>query len=201
MIYHKLGGGRRGSLKSYNQEFEYMFIFSKGVPKTIHLIEDKKNKYSYSKNKKVKNRQKDGSLKIYEIKTKSREYSVRNNIWDVSVGKNKTTLDNIAYQHPAMFPEKLVRDHIYSWSNEGDIVLDPFSGSGTTSKMAYLMYRKYIGVDISTEYCDIARQRIEMHKDECKHQDHWDALFNPEKNQKSKSPSSKSLDGFFKSTN
>ena len=51
-------------------------------------------------------------------------------------------------------------DHILSWSNEGDTVLDPMCGSGTTCKMAKLNNRNYIGIDISQDYCDIAEQRI-----------------------------------------
>ena len=64
-----------------------------------------------------------------------------------------------------MFPEKLAKDHIISWSNEGETVLDPFSGSGTTAKMASLMGRKYIGIEISEEYCEIARKRVQEAKD------------------------------------
>ena len=66
----------------------------------------------------------------------------------------------IAFNHPAIFPEKLAEDHIISWSNEGDIVLDPFLGSGTTAKMALLNGRNYIGIDISEEYCEIAKKRV-----------------------------------------
>ena len=72
----------------------------------------------------------------------------------------KTTKDKIAYNHPAIFPEKLAEDHIISWSNPGDIILDPFIGSGTTAKMAALNGRKYIGIDISEEYCELARKRV-----------------------------------------
>jgi len=61
-----------------------------------------------------------------------------------------------------MFPESLARDHILSWSNPGDVVLDPFCGSGTTCKMAKLLGRHYIGIDISEEYCDLARQRVAL---------------------------------------
>ena len=69
--------------------------------------------------------------------------------------------DEIAYKHPAIFPEQLAQDHILSWSNEGDVVLDPFLGSGTTAKMAKLNNRNYIGFEISQEYCGIANKRIE----------------------------------------
>ena len=73
----------------------------------------------------------------------------------------KSTPDKIAYKHPAIFPEALAHDHIISWSNPGDVVLDPFMGSGTTAKMAKLTGRKYIGFEISEEYCEIARKRLE----------------------------------------
>ena len=59
-----------------------------------------------------------------------------------------------------MFPESLAEDHILSWSNEGDVVLDPMVGSGTTCKMAKKNNRNYIGIDISEEYCDLARKRV-----------------------------------------
>jgi len=49
-----------------------------------------------------------------------------------------------------------------SWSNEGDLVFDPMCGSGTTCKMAYLAKRKFLGVDISSEYIQIARERLNL---------------------------------------
>lgn len=82
-----------------------------------------------------------------------KEYSRRFNVWEVARGLNKT-------KHPAVFPERLANDHILSWSNKGDVVLDPFCGSGTTAKMAMLTGRKFIGFEISAEYCDIAEKRI-----------------------------------------
>jgi site-specific DNA-methyltransferase (adenine-specific) len=82
------------------------------------------------------------------------------NVWVYEVGYNKTTLDKESYLHPAMFPEKLVQDHVLSWSNAGDIIYDPFMGSGTTAKMALLNGRNYIGSEISSEYVDIAEQRL-----------------------------------------
>lgn len=85
----------------------------------------------------------------------------RTNIWSYAVGLGGTTNDKIAFQHPAVFPEKLALDHILSWSNPGDLVLDPMCGSGTTGKMALLQGREFIGIDISPEYIAIARQRLE----------------------------------------
>jgi site-specific DNA-methyltransferase (adenine-specific) len=126
----------------YTQIFEYMFVFSKGKPKTIKLIKDKENKWAGFK---------DFSGKL---KKPVPEKSVRNNIWKIITSFNDKT------EHPAVFPEQLVNDHILTWSNEKDLILDPFMGSGTTAKMARLNNRDFIGFELSKEYCDIANQRI-----------------------------------------
>ena len=68
--------------------------------------------------------------------------------------------DDCSFGHPGTFPEALARDHILSWSNEGDIVLDPFNGSGTTTKMARLMGRRWLGVEVNPDYCEIAWTRM-----------------------------------------
>jgi len=149
----------------YYPAFEYMFIFSKGKPKTVNLIADKPNK-TYGEKITGTVRNSDGTLKPHaSVKNKTnktvKEFGVRTNVWQYSPGYNKSTKDKYAYKHPAMFPEQLAEDHIISWSNPGDIVFDPFVGSGTTAKMALLNGRNYIGIDISEEYCEIARQRVE----------------------------------------
>ena len=81
-------------------------------------------------------------------------------MWSIPVGGGHSTKDKIAYKHPAIFPEKVVEDHIISWSNEGDVVLDPFAGSGTTLKMAKKLKRNYIGIEISAEYIKIIHERL-----------------------------------------
>lgn len=161
MIYEKDGVPYPDKTRYYNS-FEYMFIFSKGKPKTFNQLCDRKNKYAGTKRSGTTSRQKDGTLilgtgngKIYN------EYGARFNIWRIPSGKGKTTKDNYAYEHPAMFPEQLAEDHILSWSNEGDIVFDPFLGSGTTAKMAVLNNRHYIGFEISEEYFDICSKRLD----------------------------------------
>ena len=161
MIYKKKGGpSPYPNLKRYAPWFEYMFIFSKGKPKTFNPIKDKLTKSGKGEiNSGSTARQKDGRT----IKTgcyKTSKYKMRCNVWEYDVGKNKTTNDECAFKHPAMFPEKLAKDHIKSWSNEGDIVLDPFMGSGTTAKLAELLDRKWIGFEISEEYVDIAYKRV-----------------------------------------
>ncbi|MCL5012327.1 MAG: site-specific DNA-methyltransferase [Patescibacteria group bacterium] len=142
----------------YHPCFEYMFILSKNKPNTVNLIKDRKNKWGQSWGKKTF-RQKNGERKQKDI-IKLEEIGVRFNIWTIQSGYMHTTKDEYAFEHPAMFPEQLAGDHVKSWSNEGDIVLDPFNGSGTTTKMAHILNRNFIGIEISEKYCEIARQRL-----------------------------------------
>lgn len=159
MIYEKntssFPAKRNGN--RYTQIFEYMFIFSKGKPKTANLICDKPNKWAGHTNwGKNTNRLKNGELKETTDIKPVPDFSPRNNIWKYNIGKGFNSSDKESHQHPAIFPEQLAEDHILSWSNEGDIVLDLFSGSGTTCKMAKKNKRNYIGIDISEEYCKLA---------------------------------------------
>lgn len=145
--------------KRYYQIFEYMFIFSKGSPKTINLIADRKNKWVGHK---IRGRERNaaGDLVGNRKGNPVKEFGVRYNVWEVNTGYMKSTKDPIAYSHPAIFPESLAEDHILSWSDTGDLVLDIFGGSGTTAKMALKNDRKFIHIDISEEYNEIARKRI-----------------------------------------
>lgn len=145
----------------YYQIFEYMFIFSKGKPNTVNLLRDRKNKWFNGK-KAIKGRYRttNGERITHNKQNLLQEYGVRFNIWRIPNGHQKSTMDKIAFEHPAIFPEKLVNDHILSWSNEGDIVFDPFMGSGTTAKMARLNKRKWIGFEVAEEYVDIAYKRL-----------------------------------------
>ena len=145
----------------YTQIFEYMFVFSKGKPKTANLICDKPNKYAGTINwGKNTHRDFNNDLKVTENIKPVPEFSPRNNIWRYIVGGGFATKDKIAHKHPAIFPEQLAHDHIISWSNEGDVVMDIFMGSGTTAKMCKLLHRNYIGFEISEEYCQVAEERL-----------------------------------------
>jgi DNA modification methylase len=155
MIYNRQS--RFPDKTRYRQLFEYMFILSKERPKTINIKKDIPN-IEKSRVRMTKHRNTNGEWIKRKIKTG--DFHDKGNIWRYKVGGGKTTNDKIAFNHPAIFPEKLAEDHITSWSNEGDIVLDPFVGSGTTAKMAKYNKRKYIGIDISQEYLDIAKQRL-----------------------------------------
>tara|TARA_Y100001936_G_scaffold175501_1_gene172050 strand:+ start:2294 stop:3130 length:837 start_codon:yes stop_codon:yes gene_type:complete len=166
MIYEKNTSSfpARRTGKRYTQIFEYMFVFCKGKIKTGNLICDKPNKWAGWTNwGKNTQRGKDGKLKKTKDIKPVPEFSPRNNIWRYNVGKGFNSSDKESHSHPAIFPEKLAEDHILSWSNEGDVVLDPFVGSGTTCKMAKKNKRHYIGIDISEEYCNLARSIIEKY--------------------------------------
>ena len=141
----------------YEQQFEYMFVLSKGRPKNFNpiMIDCKNAGKEYNINRpQVYDK---GAKRHYRdevIKTKTKKQSF--NLWYYTVGTDKKTDTG----HTAPFPEKLARDHIVSWSNPGDIVFDPFAGSGTTLKMAMLNDRNYLGFEISAEYCDLINKRI-----------------------------------------
>jgi site-specific DNA-methyltransferase (adenine-specific) len=144
MIYEKSGMANPSSTR-YHQTFEYMFIFTKGKLKTFNPIKDRENKYRGFR----------GGEQSFRA-----DYGMRFNVWRYANGGNNTSRDKETFNHPAPFPEKLVEDHIVSWSNEGDVVYDPFMGSGTTAKMALLNDRNYIGSEISKEYCDLSSERL-----------------------------------------
>ena len=143
----------------YAQVFEYMFVLSKGKPNTTNIIRVPTKEANRIKNKKSYQRLPNGETVPMKYETGKSERN-KENVWMFEVGYMKTTKDKFAFQHPAMFPEQLAHDHIISWSNEGDIVFDPMCGSGTTCKMAKQLGRNFIGIDISEEYCEIAKQRI-----------------------------------------
>ena len=162
MIYHKNCLPKNHN--RYEQDFEYMFVLSKGAPKTFNPIRvpclypeketARQNSY-FSKtdeiNRAARSEKKRKPVGVDKIK---------GNIWRINAGAGHSTQDKIAFQHPAIFPEQLANDHIISWSNEGDLVYDPFMGSGTTAKMAIINKRNWIGSEISKEYCEIAEKRI-----------------------------------------
>jgi site-specific DNA-methyltransferase (adenine-specific) len=153
MIWEKTGSGCLGSNKFYGQNFEYMFILTKGMPKTTNLICDRENKVKSGTVKVNGGLDKTGKGKDRIVERKP--FGKRNNIWRFDTQKNS--------EHPAPYPEQLATDHILSWSNEGDVIYDPFGGSGTTCKMAYLSNRKSIMSEISVEYCELSKQRLSEH--------------------------------------
>lgn len=165
MIYEKANvfGGGGNPLLRYAQSFEYIFVFSKGRPKTFNPIMTpcvKSGKPFTGRTR--KNRRSDGGAHDAQrlVEGTVADTKVKSNVFRYNIGFNMTSKDKIAFEHPAIFPEELANDQIISWSNPGDVVLDCFGGSGTTAKMALLNNRNYIHIDISEEYVGIAKQRI-----------------------------------------
>ena len=145
----------------YTNIFEYMFILSKGRPKNTNLIRDKPNKYAgkklnWNNNKRYNIKGEDISIKV-DTMVEIKDFGIRNNIWKIKpdhIDKSK---------HPAKYPENLVKDHILTWSNKGDIVLDCFAGSGTSLKVANVLERRFIGIELNEEYMNIIENRLKKY--------------------------------------
>ncbi len=155
MIYQKKNTPFMRS-NAYTNCHEFMFVFSKGSPDTFNPIKEKTVRNGYEMMVHNKGPDAVNNKVLKELKKEK----TRTNIWAYAVGLGGTTRDKIAFNHPAVFPEKLAEDHILSWTNPGDLVFDPMCGSGTTCKMAAYNGRDWIGIDISEEYIDIAKTRL-----------------------------------------
>lgn len=143
---------------AYTNCYEFMFVLSKDKVNTFHPLKTDTARHGqeplpFGKGPDAVNKKKLGELKKEKTLT---------NIWEYAVGLNGSTKDKFAFNHPAIFPEKLAEDHILSWTNEGDLVFDPMCGSGTTCKMAKINNRNFIGIDISEEYVKIAKKRVSL---------------------------------------
>ena len=167
MLYEKNSASfpARANSNRYTQIFEYMFVFSKGAPKTANLICDKPNKCAGEANWATQSkRDADGEVRSAKNdKHVTPETSPRNNIWRYSTGGGISTRDKDLGDHPAVFPLDLAKDHILTWSNPGDVVLDPMVGSGTTCLAASKLGRRFLGIDISDSYVVTAGKRLARH--------------------------------------
>lgn len=156
MIYRKKNTPFMRS-NAYTNCFEFMYVLSKGSPKTF--IPLKVKTVRHGKEMLPHNKGADGVNKkiLKELKLEK----TMTNIWEYAVGFGGSTSDKLAFEHPAIFPEKLAEDHILSWTRENDLVFDPMCGSGTTCKMAKKNSRLYLGCDISEDYVNLAKRRLE----------------------------------------
>jgi site-specific DNA-methyltransferase (adenine-specific) len=157
MIWNKGNCSSIGALNRYENVFEYMFVFSKGKPKSTNIIKDKPNK-RFGEKQHGSIRQANGEVRKTSGYGKRciAEFGRRHNVWNVFPCKSPAER-----LHPAPFSEQLAHDHIISWSNEGDTVLDCFMGSGTTGVACVRTGRRFIGMELDQSYFDIASERIE----------------------------------------
>tara|TARA_R110002167_G_scaffold345606_1_gene556016 strand:- start:575 stop:1366 length:792 start_codon:yes stop_codon:yes gene_type:complete len=146
------------SSNRYEPSFEYMFILSKNKLKTFNPI--KKRNISAGSKGGTHRHNGDNLEKLHTNNGMINEYGIETNVWEIACG-SMNSKDKMSFKHPATFPELLVKKHIYSWSNEGDLIYDCFMGSGTTAKMAHLQKRNWIGSEISKEYIDLSNKRLE----------------------------------------
>lgn len=164
MIYEK-GNFSNPSSNRYHQIWEYVFIFSKGKPKTFNPIKDKPTTGMQSPDHarlitfgKNTVRQKDGTMAQRGTRKEYSDYGMRTNIWRMKTAGQENPCQ--AIDHPAKMPSMLAHDHIISWSNPGDIILDPFAGCGTTGIEALKLGRKFVGIEISNEYFQLMNTSI-----------------------------------------
>jgi site-specific DNA-methyltransferase (adenine-specific) len=137
----------------YQQKFEYMFVFTKGSPSAFNPLKEKSQ--TAGRIRKT-HRSKTGNHELNEEgEYTTKDYKMIGNVWDINICSEK------GIKHPAKFPLKLAEDHITTWSNKGDVVFDPFAGSGTTGVACVNSGRSFIGIELDQDYFNIANNRIE----------------------------------------
>lgn len=133
-----IGGGSTN--KRFSPRYEYVFWFTKNKDDYIFNLNDIKIPALNYRPDRFKTQEKNPS-DVWYLQMVSGNYPERTS-------------------HPAQYPEELVERIVKVASNEGDVVLDPFIGSGTTAKVARDLKRKYIGYEIIPEYVKIAEERL-----------------------------------------
>jgi DNA modification methylase len=150
----------------YYQVFEYMFVWSKGSPKRYDIQRQPTDpRWRNKSNKTSSQRNPDGTTSKFNYGT-GKDTRKMDNVWRLNAGYMKSTPDKEAYKHPAIFPDELAKRHIISWSNEGDVIFDPFMGSGTTGLACKNLNRNFIGIELDKEYYEIAVRRINPNEGE-----------------------------------
>jgi DNA modification methylase len=143
----------------YHQVFQYMFVLAKGYVKTFNPLRDRPNRNAGQNHHRHRRKAKDDSLQVEKLVYTITDYGMRLNVWTMTMNSN-TTKDDVFSKHSAIMAEELAEDLIQSWSNEGDLILDPFAGSGTTLKAAQQLNRKWIGIEINPDYVALAKKRL-----------------------------------------
>jgi hypothetical protein len=142
-----------GSSKAYLHAFEYMFIFSNGTPRKFNPLRDRKNARPGVESSTKGGRRRDGAIPDRHRK-ETAEFGKRTNIWRYGVGGSN-------FDHPAVMPYQMAEDHVSSWSDASDTILDPFMGSGTTLVACQKLGRQGTGIELDPEYFQIACRRVD----------------------------------------
>jgi site-specific DNA-methyltransferase (adenine-specific) len=158
VIYKRDGNPGAWWNQRFRVDHEYILIFFKGAkPKSFHkehlMVPSKHAGKTYSGTDRLTN----GGFKIIEKKTVN-PLKCRGTVWQYST--SNTEGNRLKLQHPATYPDKLAGDLILCFSEPNDLVLDPMCGSGTTCVTAKQNGRRYIGIEVSDEYCKIAEERL-----------------------------------------
>lgn len=158
VIYHKNGTEGAWWKHRFRVDHEYMPIFVKGYKPQYFNKEPLKipSKHGGQVMSGSANRRTDGTTTPI-VKREINLMKCRGTVWDYMMAGDKNPLKR---KHPAVFPDKIPFDFIQCFCPEGGIVLDPFVGCGSTVVMAKKLGRKYIGIDISDEYCELAKERL-----------------------------------------
>lgn len=141
----------------FEPKWEYMFVVTKGKPRVWNPIKEPAVNAGKSR-KSITYRERENTLKPTHDKTVYQDEKVIGNIWELNSGNGKDDVTG----HPAQFPLTLAMNHVKAWTNPGDVVLDPFAGSGTTLKAAQQLNRRYVGIEVNPEYVQIINKRLEQ---------------------------------------
>ena len=160
MIYLKNGSGWKSYKKRHVNAFEYMFVLANGYPNTVNVIKDviaKKPGKATAPSSAI--RESNGSIGGRQDKIVP-AIIPRTNVWQYSHGKGSSAESPVAHKHPAIYPLQLAKDHMQTWTNPGDLVIDPMAGSGTTMRAAVDLGRRAVCMEIHEPYCDLIEQRM-----------------------------------------
>lgn len=161
IIWHKPNCIPASVKDRFTVDFEYFYFFAKGKK---YLFNQQFDEYTTPMNRWGGDKLKAAGTSIWDDGVGQKTYRNRNMRPNPN-GRNKRSVWNISTKpfkgaHFAVYPPELIRTPILSCSNEGDTILDPFAGSGTTGMVAAQLNRKAILIDINEDYIDLQRERI-----------------------------------------
>lgn len=163
IVWHKPNAMTESAKDRFSLDYESLFMFSK---QPNYFFNQQLEPAKEESIRRAKNGWNGRTIEEGSHKGMSKWMGSQKAIDSVTKGRNKRSVWSINTQpirglnHFAKFPETLITTPILAGSNEGDIVLDPFFGSGTTAIVCEKLKRRWIGVELSQQYCDEALNRI-----------------------------------------